>query len=39
MQTQKVVAVDIAELNPRYDRDQCTAKLAARIVDTVVGGL
>ena len=39
MQTQKVVAVDIAELNPRYDRDQCTAKLAARIVDAVVGGL
>ena len=39
MQTQKVVAVDIAELNPRYDRDQSTAVLAARIVDAVVGGL
>ena len=39
MQTQKVVAVDIAELNPRYDRDQCTAKLAARIVEALVGGL
>ena len=39
MQTQKVVAVDIAELNPRYDRDQCTAKLAAQIVAAVVEGL
>ena len=39
MQTQKVVAVDIAELNPRYDRDQSTAVLAARIADAVVGGL
>ena len=39
MQTQKVVAVDIAELNPRYDRDQSTAVFAARIVDAVVGGL
>ncbi len=39
MQTQKVVAVDIAELNPQYDHDQCTAILAARIVDAVVGGL
>jgi len=39
MQTQKVVAVDIAELNPRYDRDQSTAVLAARVVDAVVGGL
>ena len=39
MQTQKVVAVDIAELNPRYDRDQCTGKLAAQIVAAVVEGL
>ena len=39
MQTQKVVAVDIAELNPRYDRDQCTTKLAAQIVTAVVEGL
>ena len=39
MQTQKVVAVDIAELNPRYDRNQSTAVLAARIVNAVVGGL
>ena len=39
MQTQKVVAVDIAELNPRYDRDQSTAVLAARIVEAVVGGV
>ena len=39
MQTQKVVAVDIAELNPRYDRDQYTAVLAAQIVEAVVGGM
>jgi len=26
-------------LNPRYDRDQCTAKLAAQIVAAVVEGL
>ena len=36
MNSQKVVAVDIAELNPKYDRDHCTASLAARIVYAVV---
>jgi formiminoglutamase len=34
--TQKVLSCDLAELNPTYDNDQCTAKLAARIVDGVV---
>ena len=38
MKSQKVIAVDIAELNPNYDRDHCTARLAARIVDAIVGG-
>jgi formiminoglutamase len=36
--TQKVLSCDLAELNPAYDNDQCTAKLAARIVDGVVRG-
>ena len=39
MKSQKVIAVDIAELNPTYDRDDCTARLAARIVDAIVGGV
>lgn len=34
--TQKVIACDIAELNPRFDRDNATANLAARIVDYIV---
>lgn len=32
----KVLTVDIAELNPAYDQDAMTAKLAARIVAEVV---
>ncbi len=39
LNTQKVLSCDLAELNPTYDNDQCTAKLAARIVDGVVSGL
>ncbi len=27
------IALDIAELNPRYDRDGCTARLGARLVE------
>jgi formiminoglutamase len=34
--TKKVVAFDIAELNPSLDRDKLTANLAAKIVDFVV---
>ncbi len=34
--TGKVVACDLAELNPGYDRDGLTANLAARLVDAVV---
>jgi len=32
----KVVSYDIAELAPRYDFDQCTAKLAANLVYEIV---
>jgi formiminoglutamase len=31
--TGKVISTDIAELNPEFDQDGCTAKLAARLVD------
>jgi len=34
--TQKVIAFDIAELNPSIDRDSHTANLAAKIIDYVV---
>lgn len=36
LSTQKVIAFDIAELNPSFDRDKHTATLAAKIVDFVV---
>lgn len=36
-QSKKVIACDIAELNPRFDRDQATANLAAQLVDFIVG--
>jgi formiminoglutamase len=32
MASGKVAAADIAELNPRYDRDGQTARVAARLV-------
>ena len=35
-QTQKIVALDLAELNPKYDQDGVTARLAAHLLDTVV---
>ncbi len=31
--TGKVIAIDVVELNPKYDRDSITAKLAAQIID------
>lgn len=34
MKSKKVVSMDIAEMNPLYDRDGLTAKLASRIVST-----
>ena len=35
MATQKVISCDIAELNPRFDRDDQTANLAARLVEWI----
>jgi formiminoglutamase len=35
--TKKVVGLDIAELSPKYDLDNTTARLAARLIDFVVG--
>ncbi len=37
--TKKVVGLDIAELSPKYDVDNATARLAARLLDFVVGQL
>ncbi|GAA4279798.1 formimidoylglutamase [Gaetbulibacter aestuarii] len=37
LNSEKVIALDIAELNPKYDRDGQTAILASRLVDFVVG--
>ena len=36
LNSEKVIAMDIAELNPKYDRDGQTAVLASRLVDFVV---
>ncbi len=36
LNTQKVIACDIAEVNPKYDLDNATANLAARLVDWIV---
>lgn len=32
----KVISYDIAELSPRYDIDQCTAKLAANLIYEII---
>lgn len=34
--SKKVISCDIAELNPKFDRDNLTANLAAKIVDFIV---
>ena len=34
--TKKIIACDIAELNPNFDIDNATANLAARLVDFIV---
>ncbi|MFH4968623.1 formimidoylglutamase [Gaetbulibacter sp. M240] len=36
LSSEKVMALDIAELNPKYDRDHQTAILASRLIDFVV---
>jgi formiminoglutamase len=35
--TKTVVGLDIAELSPKYDLDNATARLASRLIDFVVG--
>lgn len=37
--SKKLISFDIAELNPRFDLDHRTAKLAARLVESLVKGL
>jgi formiminoglutamase len=34
--SQKIIGIDFAELNPRFDLDGLTAKLAARLIDFMV---
>ena len=36
LQSKKVIALDVAELNPKFDNDHATAKLTARIIDYFV---
>ncbi|AOW19804.1 formimidoylglutamase [Urechidicola croceus] len=36
MNSDKVISCDIAELNPKYDTDEMTANLAAKLVDFIV---
>ncbi len=36
--SKKLVLADIAELNPKYDRDHCTARIAARLATRMVAG-
>lgn len=36
IQSNKLLSVDIVELNPVYDRDDATAKLAARCLESIV---
>jgi formiminoglutamase len=31
-QSKKVISLDLAEMNPHYDQDNATARLAARLV-------
>ena len=35
-ESQKLISVDLAELNPKYDQDNATARLAARLVHYLV---
>ncbi|WP_299065608.1 formimidoylglutamase [uncultured Polaribacter sp.] len=36
LKTKKVISCDIAELNPKFDQDNTTAKLAVRLVDYII---
>ncbi|GAA0872372.1 formimidoylglutamase [Gangjinia marincola] len=35
LKSPKVIAIDLAETNPRFDQDNATSRLAARIIDTI----
>ncbi len=37
--SKKLVSVDLVELNPKYDIDHCTAKLAARLIYHIIQNL
>ncbi|GAB5550794.1 MAG: formimidoylglutamase [Saprospiraceae bacterium] len=39
LSSKKLISMDIVELNPRFDLDQRTAKLAARLIEFLVKGL
>lgn len=36
LQTGKVISMDVVELNPEFDRDQQTAKLAASLIHSII---
>jgi len=37
--SKKLIGIDLAEMNPKYDRDNQTAKLAASILFSIINGL
>ena len=39
MKSGKVISIDIAEMNPEFDRDAITARLGARMIDEVLSCL
>lgn len=39
LQSQKLISMDIAEMNPKYDIDTCTSKLAASLVHFAIHNL
>ena len=36
LNSKKIISCDLAEMNPRFDRDNTTANLAARLIDYIV---
>lgn len=39
LKSEKVISCDVAELNPKYDQDQQTASLAAKLIDFIVSNV
>lgn len=39
LESKKLIGVDLAEMNPKYDRDNQTAKLAASLLFSIIHGL